>query len=351
MKSRFAYLLLVLLITLSASLALAQDSPVELTVITHDSFAVSEDLLQEFEAATNITVRILRGGDTGTMVNQSILSKNNPLGDVMYGVDNTFLTRALQADLFLSYEPDALQDVPVDFVLDDLYRVVPIDYGDVCINYDVDFFSSNNIRLPESLQDLTSPDFESLLVVENPATSSPGLAFLLATVNAFGEEGDYTYIDYWTELLANDVLVVESWTEAYYGQFSASSDGNRPLVVSYASSPAAEVYFSSEEIDEAPTDSLVSEGMCFRQIEFAGILSGTQHEEEAQEFINFLLSVEFQQDMPLQMFVFPVNEKASLPEVFVQYARTPENPIVVDIDTIDSGRTEWINQWTETVLR
>lgn len=351
MKLRYAYLCIALLLLMAAPAALAQDAPVELTVVTHDSFAVSEELLLRFEEEFNITVRILRAGDTGTMVNQSVLTKNNPLGDVMYGVDNTFLTRALAADLFIPYQPQLLEDVSEEFVLDDLHRVTPIDYGDVCINFDVNFFEVNDVPLPTSLEALIDPSYSGLLVVENPATSSPGLAFLLATVDVFGTDGDYTFVDYWADLVANDVLVVESWTEAYYGQFSASSDGDRPLVVSYASSPAAEVYFSDTEIEVAPTDSLVESGMCFRQVEFAGILDGTENVEAAQQFIDFLLSVEFQQDMPLQMFVFPVNDNAELPEVFEEYARIPDNPTVFDIAVIDENRAEWINQWTETVLR
>src|SRR5690606_2250323 len=317
-------LLSLLVLALGVSPALAQDNV--LTVIAHDSFNYSEAVMQAFEEETGITVEVLRLGDAGTLVNQSILSRENPLGDVMYGIDNTFLTRALNADLFIPYESPALENVPEEFIVDSEHRVTPIDYGDVCLNYDVAYFEENDLPVPQSLQELTDPAYEGLLAVENPATSSPGLAFLLTTISVFGEEGDYTYLDYWADLVANDVYISEDWSDAYYGQFSGSveSQGTRPLVVSYASSPPVEVYFLPEPPDTAPTGAIVAEDTCFRQIEFAGILQGTDNEVAAQQFVDFLLSREFQEDMPLNMFVFPVNPDAELPEVFVEYASIPE---------------------------
>ena len=186
---------------LGLSPALAQGEPTTLTLVTHDSFAVSEDVLAKFEADANIKVEILRSGDAGAMVNQAILTKDNPLGDVLYGVDNTFLSRALNADIFVPYESPALKDIPDQFKLDPQNRVTPVDYGDVCLNYDASYFDAHNLALPQNLADLTEPQYKSLLTVENPATSSPGLAFLLATIEDFGTTGDYTYLDYWKDLV------------------------------------------------------------------------------------------------------------------------------------------------------
>jgi thiamine transport system substrate-binding protein len=326
MRTPFIRALLLICLLLGGRPIFAQQSgATTLTVVTHDSFAVSQEVLEEFEAETGITIRILRSGDAGTMLNQAILSKENPLGDVMYGVDNTFLSRALDADIFLPYESPRLKDVREEFLTSEAF-VTPIDYGDVCLNYDVGYFQETALPLPQSLQDLVEPEYKGLLVTENPATSSPGLAFMLSTVAAFGtsdEAGEYDFLDFWADLVRNDVLIVDDWTDAYYGQFSGSSgDGQRPLVVSYASSPPVEVYFAEETLDQAPTSSIVEPGMCFRQIEYAGILAGTEHVEAAQQFIDFMLSTEFQEDMPLQMFVFPVIEDAVLPELFVQYAQT-----------------------------
>jgi thiamine transport system substrate-binding protein len=340
-----------LLLALGVSPAAAQDNT--LTVVAHDSFAYSEEVMQAFEEQTGITVEVLRLGDAGTMVNQSILSKENPLGDVLYGVDNTFLSRALDGDLFVPYESPALENVDEAFAIDPEHHVTPIDYGDVCLNYDTSYFEENDLEVPQSLQNLTAPEYDGLLVVENPAVSSPGLAFLLTTIAVFGEEGDYTYLDYWTDLVANDVYISDDWTDAYYGQFSGSADsqGTRPLVVSYASSPPVEVFFMEEPPEAAPTASIVADDTCFRQIEFAGILQGTDNEEAAQQFINFLLSRAFQEDMPLNMFVYPVNNEAELPQVFTDYSAVPEQPVTLDFADIDANRERWIEEWTETVLR
>jgi len=322
-------------------------------IVTHDSFAVSEEVLEQFEDETGITVEILRAGDAGQVVNQSILSANNPLGDVLFGVDNTFLSRALNADIFVSYESPALESVDEQFILDSEHRVTPIDYGDVCLNYDIAYFEDNDLALPESLSDLTEPEYADLLVVENPATSSPGLAFMLATIAEFGTEGDYTFLDYWADLNENGVLVVDGWSEAYYTEFSAPGrdTGDRPLVVSYASSPPVELLFSDPVLEEAITGAIVDDGMCFRQIEFAGVLDGANNPEGAEMFIDFMLGETFQEDMPLNMFVFPVVDDIELPELFVEHAQIAENPSTVDYDLIEDNRDDWIQAWTEVMLR
>lgn len=319
-------------------------------VVVHDSFAVSETVLDAFEAETGLQVEILRVGDAGLMVNQSILSRDNPLGDVLFGVDNTFLTRALDNDLFQPYESRLRETIAPEFLDGVDERVTPVDYGDVCLNYDVGYFAEHNLALPESLAELAGPDYRGLLVVQNPASSSPGLAFLLATIGAFGEDG---YLDYWRSLVANDVAVAESWTDAYYGQFSGSagSTGTRPLAVSYASSPAAEVYFAEEPPDAAPTGSIVAPGTCFRQVEYAGVLSGAANPEGAQAFIDFMLGESFQADMPLNMFVYPVVADVALPEVFTEYAPVADEPAAMTPEAIGDLRDRAIAEWTEVVLR
>ncbi len=347
------HFLFVLFILMSVTLVAAQDEPMTLTLVTHDSFNASEEVLAAFTEETGITLEILRSGDAGTMVNQSILSKENPLGDVMYGVDNTFLSRALNADLFVPYASALLENVPEEFKIDPENRVTPVDFGDVCLNYDAVYFTDNALPLPENLADLTKPEYNGLLTVQNPASSSPGLAFLLATIDQFGTEGDYTYLDFWTDLVANDVYISDDWTDAYYGQFSGSagSEGTRPLVVSYASSPPVEVYFMETPPESAPTGSIVADGTCFRQVEFVGILAGTEKQEAAQQFVDFMLSSTFQEDMPLQMFVFPILPDAALPEIFAEYAAIPQNPVRMDAAEIEANREAWLQAWTETVLR
>ncbi len=336
----------VLLVLLWGFAAQAQQ-PTTLTLVTHDSFNLSEDVLAAFEREHNVKLNILRAGDTGRMVTQAVLTKNNPLGDVLFGVDNTFLSRALDADIFLPYASPELAFVDEAFVLDKAQRVTPIDYGDVCLNYDIAYFEEAGLVLPTSLADLILPDYRGLLVAMNPATSSPGLAFMLATVGVFGTEGDYTYLDFWRDLLANDALIVDDWETAYFGNFTAVG-GTYPLVVSYASSPPFTV---DETTGVASTASITAPGTCFRQIEFAGILRGTAHEALAQAFIDFLLSEEVQADVPLQMYVFPVREGVTLPPLFAEFAVVAEEPAQVDYAEIEAQRDVWIRAWLEAVAR
>ena len=324
-------------------------SPQTLTVMTHDSFAVSEEVVTAFEAANNVKVTFLQGGDAGSMLNKAILSKEAPLADVLFGVDNTFLSRALEADIFEPYASPALAAIPDPFKLDPSNRALPVDYGDVCINYDKKYFAEHALAVPQSLEDLTKPEYANLLVVENPATSSTGLAFLLATVAHFGEEG---YLDYWRALKANGVVVVDGWETAYYTNFSASSGkGPQPMVVSYGTSPAAEVIYANPPIDDAPTASILGPDTCFRQIEFVGILKGTHNRALAEKFVDFMLSQPFQEDVPLQMFVYPVNPNAALPEAFVKYAQAPAQTAALPPADIAAHRDRWIQEWTDAVMK
>lgn len=325
----------------------ATDDPRGTTVrvVTHDSFAVSDAVLEAFTADTGVKVEIVRAGDAGAALNQAILTKGRPLGDVFFGVDNTFLSRALAEGIFTPYRAARLDAVPARFQLDPEHRVTPVDHGDVCLNYDKEAFAPG--QEPTDLASLLDPALRGKTVVENPATSSPGLAFLLATVATFGENG---WQDYWRRLAANDVEVVAGWEEAYYGSFSGGSgEGSRPVVVSYATSPPAEVYFADPRPAEAPTG-VVTNG-CFRQVEFAGILAGAANPAGARAFLDFLLSEPFQQDVPLQMFVFPVVEGVALPDVFVKHAARVENPLQLSPAAIAANRDRWIREWTSIVLK
>jgi thiamine transport system substrate-binding protein len=319
-----------------------------LTLMTHDSFNVSKELIARFEEENNVTLRVFKAGDAGAALVQAILSRGNPMADVFYGVDNTFLSRALKADIFLPYASPQLGNIDFRFRLDPDNRLLPVDYGDVCLNYDKSWFAANDIAPPGNLEDLVKPQYKGLTVVENPATSSPGMAFLLATIGRFGENG---YLEYWKKLRANDVLVANGWEDAYFSHFTAASKGSRPIVVSYASSPAAAVHYSEKPLDTAPTAAVTTDASAFRQVEFVGILKGTKNLEKAQKLVDFMLARPFQEDIPLQMFVFPTNRKATLPEVFIKFAVVAEKPAVVAPAAIEKNREKWLEAWTDAVLR
>lgn len=321
----------------------ADEGPQTIRLMTHDSFAISEGILASFEASTGHTVDVILGGDAGTMVNQAVLTRDNPVADVIYGVDTTFLGRALDADVFAPYESPLLDSVSPELAVDE--RVTPIDFGDVCLNFDVAGLAELGLAPPSTLTELTDPAYEGLLVVEDPGTSSPGLSFLLATIAEFGEDG---WQQFWADLVANDVLIAPDWEGAYYGEFSGGSgEGDRPLVVSYASSPPAEVIFADPRPTEAPTG--VIEAGCFRQVEYAGVVAGTRVPNAARELVDFMLGLEFQEDIPLNMFVFPANTGAALPPEFVEFTTIPDAPASIDPAEIDANRDEWIETWTEVV--
>jgi thiamine transport system substrate-binding protein len=319
-----------------------------ITLMTHDSFNISKEVIAIFERENDVKVRFLKSGDAGAALVQAILSKENPLADVFFGVDNTFFSRAVNADIFLPYSSPLLNEIPAALQLDNQNRLLPVDYGDVCLNYDKEWFKRNNLTPPRDLTDLIKPEYKGLTVVENPATSSPGMAFLLTTIGKFGEEG---YLDFWKKLRDNKVIIASGWEDAYYGHFTSASKGDRPIVVSYASSPPAVVYYSEKPLAESPTAALVADNTAFRQIEFVGILKGTKQLQLAQKLVDFMLSRKFQEDIPLQMFVFPANETAQLPEVFIKHAVTAEKPVNVSPSAIEANRDTWIEAWTNTVLR
>jgi thiamine transport system substrate-binding protein len=332
---------------LVAPAASAAPEPTTITLVTHDSFAVSKSVLRAFEKDTGITVKVLQSGDAGAALNQVILTKSNPIGDVFFGVDNTFLSRALDAGVFAKYAPRALSTVPPEYQLDPSHRLTPVDHGDVCINYDTKWFADKKLAVPKTLDDLAKPAYKGLLVVENPATSSPGLAFQLATIAKYGDDG---WRDYWAKLRNNDVKVDDGWESAYEGDFTqGGNQGSYPLVVSYASSPPAAVYFSKPQPKTSPIGTMLDS--CFRQVEFAGVIKGTAHQAAARKLVDFMLSERFQADIPLQMFVFPVRDGTPLPAVFTKFAEVPEQPLTLPPADISAHRDAWIEQWTDTVVR
>ncbi len=249
------------------------------TLVSHNSWAVSKDVIAAFEKSSGYKVRVLEDGDAGQAVNKAVLTKDNPQGDVFFGVDNTLLSRALDNGLFQPYEAKGLDRVDAAYRTDTDHRVTPVDTGDICVNYDKAYFSEHKLTPPDSFDDLIEPEYKDLLVTENAAGSSPGLGFLLGTAAEYGDDG---WQDYWKKLKANGVKVVDSWEQAYNEEFSGSSGGkkakgDRPLVVSYASSPPAEVIYADPQPATAPTG--VAQGTCFRQVEYAGLLSNARNPE------------------------------------------------------------------------
>jgi thiamine transport system substrate-binding protein len=329
-----------------ASIGLASGTG-EVVLVTHDSFAISKSTKAAFEKQSGLKLRILQSGDAGAALNRALLTAGRPEGDVFFGVDNNLLSRALGGKLFDAYTPAALAQVDRYYDLDRSHHLVPIDHGDVCLVYDRAWFVRHRMRPPYTFEDLLKPGYAKLTVVENPATSTPGLAFMLATIAHFG--GGNAPWTYWSEI--RNVLVTNGWDEAYNAQFSGSSShkGKRPIVVSYSSDPAAEVYFAGKPLTQAPV--AVVRNTCFGQVELAGVLRGTRNPDGARKLVDFLLSQRFQAGIPLTMFVYPVREKTPLPAVFRRFSLPISSPLELSPATIGANRDAWIRTWTDTVLR
>ncbi|WP_454860475.1 thiamine ABC transporter substrate-binding protein [Promicromonospora soli] len=309
------------------------------TLVTHDSWALDDKLIDEFEQQSGMTVEVSAAGDAGTLVNQLVLTKDSPLGDAVFGIDNTFASRALEAGVVEEYTPSDLPDGAEQVG----GALTPIDQGDVCVNADEAWFEESGLDVPKTLEDLADPEYRDLLVVTNPATSSPGLAFLLATVGAFGEDG---FEDYWTSLVDNGVKVADSWEDAYYVDFSGAGEGGeRPLALSYATSPAFTV---SEDGSETTTSALLE--TCFRQVEYAGVLAGADNPEGARALVDFLLTQDVQAALPESMYMYPADSSVQLPADWEKFAPQAEAPFEVEPADVSEHRDEWIERWTETVV-
>lgn len=320
------------LVTTGCSLSGGNSEPAGVTLVTHDSFAVRKEVLDDFQKATGIKVDIRKTGDAGALTNQLVLTKANPIGDIAYGVDNTFASRALQENVFQPYQsPDATRG-PQRYQADDTNRLTAVDVGDVCVNVHTD--GLKGVPEPKTYEDLADPRYKDMLVVESPATSSPGLAFLFGTIKHFGTTG---WQDYWTKLKANGVRVVDGWEAAYNQEFSGTGKGNRPIVVSYASSPAA----------TPGTRALLD--TCYRQIEYAGILTGAKHPDQAKKVLDWLISQQFQAEVPDQMYVYPVRDGVTLPDAWQKSAPLPTDSPVLPADDVQKNRESWVNQWRSLV--
>jgi thiamine transport system substrate-binding protein len=312
-------------------------------LVTHDSFDLPKKLIRQFETESGLDLEIRASGDGGELTNKLVLSQGNPLGDVAFGVDNTFASRALDNDVFAEADVDLPEGADELVVPGGDGRIAPIDQGSVCVNVDTAWFADHDLEPPATFEDLADPAYEDLFVIPGATTSTPGLAFLLATIDAYGDE----WPDYWDSLMDNGAKLVSGWETAYGVDFTAGWGKNptRPIVVSYDSSPA----FTVDDSGETTTAALLD--TCFRQVEYAGVLENAENPAGAREVVEWLLSSEVQAVLPTKMYVFPVDPDVALPTEWAAHAIQPTDPHVVDPDDIDDNREEWLTEWTDVTTR
>lgn len=312
-------------------------------LVTHDSFVLPKKLVARFEDESGYDLVVRGSGDAGVLTNKLVLTKDDPLGDVSFGVDNTFASRALDEGVFAPYDAQ-LPDGADRYRLpgDDDHRLTPVDTGDVCVNVDDTWFAAHHLAPPKTLDDLADPRYEDLFVTPGAATSSPGMAFLLTTIAAYGADG---WQDYWSRLMANGTKLVDGWSQAYEVDFTqGGGKGDRPIVLSYDSSPAFTVSGG-----KSSTSALLD--TCFRQVEYAGVLAGAQNPQGAEALVDFLLSPEVQAALPDSMYVFPVDSSVPLPKEWASFAQQPTDPYVVDPADISAHRDEWLREWSDVTSR
>lgn len=317
----------------------------ELRLLTHASFAVPQPLLAQFEKEAGVTLRITKSGDAGEMLNKLILTRANPVADVVFGIDNVLAAKAQAAQVLdpLEGTAPAVAEALAGALPDTL---APVDYGYVTLNYDKAWFARKQLALPQSLDDLAQPAYAKLMVVENPATSSPGHAFMLATIGALGEEQAFAW---WGRMRANGLKVVKGWSEAYYTEFSHNG-GSRPLVVSYATSPAAELFYAKTKLAEPPTGSLSLRGGVFRQVEGVGLVAGGRERAAALRLVRFLQSAPVQQALQTEMWMYPATRGAALAEA-LRHAPEPSRFDAPPVQTVADKGADWVRRWTQVVLK
>jgi thiamine transport system substrate-binding protein len=319
------------------------NDPKTVVVATHDSWAMDKKVIQKFERQSGYTVKITSNGDAGALTNKLVLTKDDPIGDVVFGIDNTFASRAADAGILTRYTPSKVPSSSAGFALpadSGGDQLTPVDYGDVCINVDDAWYAAHGQQPPRTLDDLTKPAYRDQLVVPGPTSSSPGLAFLLTTISAKGESG---WQGYWRRLIANGVKIDAGWSDAYEVDFTGGGGkGARPIVLSYASSPP----FTIPKGASRPTTSALL-NTCFRQVEYAGVLKGGHNQKGAEAFVDFMVGRDFQKALPEQMYVFPVDKSVPLPTVWAKWAAVASKPWTVPPAEVTAHRTEWLRQWRD----
>ena len=269
-------------------------------------------------------VKVLQSGDAGAALNQVILTKSNPIGDVFFGVDNTFLSRALDADVFAKYASGALCAACPTSTSSTRRTGSRRSTTATCASTTTSSGSrSRSSRCRRRSTTSPSPRTRACSWSRTRRRRRPGSRSSSRPSREYGDDG---WRDYWSKLRANDVKVDDGWESAYDGDFTqGANQGTYPLVVSYASSPPAAVYYSKPQPKTSPIGTMLDS--CFRQVEFAGVLKGTEHPAAARKLVDFMLSARFQADIPLQMFVFPVRDGTPLPPVFTKFAEVPAKPL------------------------
>jgi thiamine transport system substrate-binding protein len=328
-------------LTFSAGAAIPSpvgEEEAELVIYAYDSFVAewgpAPRVIPKFEDKHGVKVKVVSVGDAGQVLNRAILEKDNPQADIVLGIDNNMLSRALEEEVLQPYRSPNLDAVPAQLIFDSTHSVTPFDYGYFAFVYDSGALKDP----PKSLEELTAPRFRKRVIVEDPRTSSPGLGFLLWTIAVYGED----YLEYWKRLEPNLLTITDGWDTAY-GMFTS---GEAPMVLSYTTSPAYHVEYEQTDRYQA----LLFEEGNYLQIEGMGIVKGAPHPALARKFIDFILTGDFQEEIPLTNWMYPVDPDVATPDSF-RFAPKPQRALQLPAAEIRENRDRWINAWVKQVSR
>ena len=309
-----------------------------LVIYCYDSFASewgpANAVIPPFEEKYGIKVELKSAGDSGQVLSRAILEKDEPKADIIMGIDNNILSKALSEDVLAAYKPENIGNVPEHLIFDPEYRAIPFDYGFFSINYD----SEKITAPPSSLEDLTAPEYKDSLILMDPRTSGPGLGFLLWTISVYGDD----FTDYWKRLAPSILTITDGW-DSGYGLYTA---GEAPMVLSYTTSPPYHVEY--EETDRYKAT--IFDSGNYMHIEAMGIVKGAPHRKAAEKFIEYMLTDEFQKALPLTNFMMPAKAGTPLPDSF-SYAPVSERPLLLDTKTIEENLATWLDAWLEVAVQ
>jgi thiamine transport system substrate-binding protein len=310
----------------------APDQPTdELLVYSYDAFpeALETLIVEHFEIEYNVTATLERFQDTGAVYNQVWVERSNPQADVVIGLDNTYVGRALEGQLFQAYRPEGADRIREDIILDPEYRLTPFDWGHIVLNYDSEALPDP----PSTWEELLDPRLRESIVLMNPATSSPGRNFLLLTIAEHGEDG---YLDFWEQIRPNILTITAGWSEGY----GLYTQGEAPIALSYETSPAYHIEYE----DTTRYKNLILDGKGYGQVEVAGITSGAPNLANAKRLMDFILTNRFQQEIPLNQFMYPAVDGVALPAAFEQLEKADET-VFIPVDRVDANFEQWLSDW------
>lgn len=333
--------LLTFAVLLSASTAFAAT---EVRLAVHDSFDLPKEILVEFEQKHDAKVSLIKMGDGHEMLNRLIITRSSaPLADAVFGIDNNTIAKAKEAGILAKKQPESAKTVVK------LSHALPVDYGFITLNYDKKWFADKKIPLPKTLADLSKPAYKNLLVMPNPGTSTPGLAFLLANISGMGEEAAFKW---WADMRKNGVKITKGWSDAYNTEFTLNG-GSRPIMVGYASSPAAEVFYSEGKLTQPNMGNLFLKGGSYLQVEGAAVLNNAKEPELAAKLVQYLQGPSVQQNVFSYMWVYPA-VKGTTAHPMTVHAQVPtkaQQTAQLSSQRVNARQKDWVNRWVRTVIK